>query len=181
MKKAIMVIDMLNDFIEDSGTLYIRGGQYLVAGIQYIIRTARSNNIPIIYINDAHDKDDIELCHWAKHCIKGTWGAEVISMLAPKENDIIIEKKELSAFSNPLTQLTLQKLGVYELYVVGVATDYCVKETVIDARNNGYKVNIIVDAIKGLTLRQEYKALIEMGNVKAKGIYIEDVENYLSE
>ena len=70
---AILVIDMLNDFI--NGKLRLDGVEDIVQNIQKLLSSARQRNIPIIYCNDAHDIKDRELKIWGEHAIKGTSGA----------------------------------------------------------------------------------------------------------
>ena len=73
---AILVIDMLNDFI--NGKLKLKGAEKIVPNIQKLLNFARLQNIPIIYCNDSHLPNDKELQIWGRHAMKGTRGAEVI-------------------------------------------------------------------------------------------------------
>ena len=78
-RKALLVIDMLRDFIELNGALTIgKPGQYIVAAVAHEIEKARSENVPVVYVCDRHRPDDPEFQVWPPHCIAGTSGAEVV-------------------------------------------------------------------------------------------------------
>ena len=103
---AILVIDMLNDFI--NGKLRLEGIEDIVQNIQKLLSSARQRDIPIIYCNDAHDLKDRELKIWGEHAIKGTKGAQVIKQLRPMSKDYVIAKNTYSAFFNTMLKELLQ-------------------------------------------------------------------------
>lgn len=149
---AILVIDMLNDFI--NGKLRLEGTEDIVQNIQKLLDVSRQRNIPIIFCNDAHDKQDRELKIWGEHAIKGTKGAQVIKELKPMSNDYIIAKNTYSAFFNTTLKELLQSFykgrGANCLIVTGIHTDICVKHTVYDAFLNGYNITVAEDGVKAL-------------------------------
>jgi nicotinamidase-related amidase len=151
---AILVIDMLNDFI--NGKLRLEGVEEIVQNIQKLLDVSRQLNIPIIFCNDAHDRQDRELKIWGEHAIKGTKGAQVIKELKPMSNDYIIAKNTYSAFFNTTLNELLQSfykgLGANCLIVTGIHTDICVKHTVYDAFLNGYNITVAEDGVKALPL-----------------------------
>jgi nicotinamidase-related amidase len=151
---AILVIDMLNDFI--NGKLRLEGVEEIVQNIQKLLDISRQLNIPIIFCNDAHDKQDRELKIWGEHAIKGTMGAQVIKELKPMSNDYIIAKNTYSAFFkttlNELLQSFYKGRGANCLIVTGIHTDICVKHTVYDAFLNGYNITVAEDGVKALPL-----------------------------
>ena len=95
----------------------------------------------------------------APHCVKNTRGAEFYPSLHVPKDAIIISKgtrKDVEAYSGfQGTELAerLKEAEVEELYVVGLATDYCVKNTVLDGISNGFKVNIVSDCVRGVNVR----------------------------
>ena len=95
---AILVIDMLNDFI--NGKLRLEGVEKIIPNIQNLLEFYRKHNIPIIYCNDSHLPEDRELKIWGKHAMKGSKGAQIIKELKPMPNDHIITKNTYSAFLN---------------------------------------------------------------------------------
>ena len=151
---AILVIDMLNDFI--NGKLRLEGVEDIVQNIQKLLDSAREHNIPVIYCNDAHEIKDREIKIWGEHAIKGTMGAQVIKELKPMSKDHIISKNTYSAFFNTKLKELLQSfykgLGANCLIVTGIHTDICVKHTVYDAFLNGYNITVAEDGVKALPL-----------------------------
>jgi nicotinamidase-related amidase len=149
---SILVIDMLNDFI--NGKLQLKGVDKIIPNIQRLLDFARQHNIPIIYCNDAHLPQDRELKIWGKHAMKGTRGAQVIKELKPMPKDHIITKNTYSAFFNTklkdLLQSFYQGEGANSLIITGIHTDICVKHTVYDAFLNGYNITIAEDGVKAL-------------------------------
>lgn len=150
MTKALLIVDMLNDFVEEKGKLPVPGAIGLIHNVQCIKHKAEENNILVVYANDAHAEDDPEFKVWPKHCVKGTYGAEVVEQLKPTADNLTIEKQDLSVFTNSETNDLFRSKGIDELYVVGVATEYCVRGAVLDAIKNGYKTSLITDAIAGV-------------------------------
>jgi nicotinamidase-related amidase len=171
---AILVIDMLNDFI--NGKLRLEGIEDIVQNIQKLLESARQRNIPIIYCNDAHDIKDRELKIWGEHAIKGTKGAQVIKELKPMSNDYVITKNTYSAFFNTKLKELLQSFykgqGANFLIVTGIHTDICVKHTVYDAFLNGYNITVAEDGVKALPLMDKpiLKYMKEKYDIKTRKI-----------
>jgi nicotinamidase-related amidase len=149
---AILVIDMLNDFI--NGKLRLEGVEKIIPNIQNLLDFARLHDIPLVYCNDSHLPNDRELKIWGKHAIKGTKGSQVIKELKPTSKDHIITKNTYSAFFNTKLKDLLQSLyqgeGADSLIITGIHTDICVKHTVYDAFINGYDVTVVEDGVKAL-------------------------------
>lgn len=175
MKKALLIVDMVNDFVDTGGALPVKGAQELISPIAALSALYRANEDLVIYTNDAHTFNDPEFKDWPTHSVKGTSGSKVTIRLDPHDGDIIIEKQKLSAFSNPKLNSILKKNKVNEITIVGVATDYCVLCTALSAASNDYKVNVVVDAIAGVDIKKgdQYRALLLMGNSGVKPIYTE--------
>jgi len=175
---------MLNDFVNEDGRLPVKGAKDLIENIKKIRKQAKLAGLPIIYANDAHDPDDEEFKKWPKHAVKGEKSAEVISDLAPESDDLVISKQDLSMFTVPTTCDTLKNKDIDELYLTGIATEYCVLaaamcvqdkfgKDVKGAIERGFKVNLVVDTITGIDLKpgDHAKALVEMGQAGVRPIY----------
>jgi nicotinamidase-related amidase len=186
--KALMIVDMLYDFVDQRGALPVKGAGELVENIRKLRVAARQKGIPVIYANDAHDPDDKEFETWPRHCVRGEKGSEVVPDIAPGTGDIVIEKKDLSVFTSQKTVTILNELGTKELYISGVATDYCVRAATVPTKDkygspvkgaieNGYKVIIIVDAIEGVDMHKgdQFRALMEMGKFGAEPAYTSEI------
>ncbi len=160
-KYAILVIDMLNDFIK--GSLKSERFRRIIPYIKELLRVAREEKIPIIYVNDAHlEKIDLEFKIWPPHAVKGTWGAEVIEELAPQKGDYIIEKRRYSGFYNTNLDDTLRELKVDTLILTGICTDICVQHTAADAFYRGYKIIIPMECVESLSEKDNKKGLETM-------------------
>ena len=145
MKQAVIVVDMLNDFI--TGALKCDRGVAIVPQTVKLVDGARKANIPVIFTNDAHiDNVDHELKHWGVHAMAGTTGATVIPELKVGDKDYVITKRRFSAFFHTDLELLLRELGVDTLIVVGLQTHICVQHTVADAYYLGYDVKVPKDA-----------------------------------
>ncbi len=152
-KEALLVIDMLNDFVLEGAPLEVPETRKVIPVIKNEIERARSEGRPVIYICDAHDKDDKEFTKfgWPPHAIKGTEGAKVVRELEPQDGDIIIEKTTYSGFYNTELENTLKRIGVDSLRLTGCVTHICVMFTASDAVLRDYKVLVIKDAVAGLS------------------------------
>lgn len=151
MTKALLIVDMVHDFVDENGALPVKGAIDLVDNINLLRDAAEKKGYAVIYANDAHDYDDKEFQTWPRHSVSGTYGAKIIEDLTPKyKNDIIIEKQDLSFLTNKYANQILKERGIRELYVTGVATEYCVKNGALDAIRLGYAVNLVTDAIAGV-------------------------------
>lgn len=96
MKEAVIVVDMLNDFVY--GKLACDRALEMIPNLKVLISEARKKNIPVIFANDSHLPDDPEMRVWGQHAMKGSKEAEVIAELEPTPDDYQIEKRNYSAF-----------------------------------------------------------------------------------
>ncbi len=161
--KALLVIDMLRDFIDTDGALTTgSAGADIVDFIEEKIQEFRAKDFPIIYICDNHKIDDKEFDMFPPHCIAGTEGSEIIERLEPEKGDIIITKRRYSAFFGTDLDLHLREKQIDEIYIVGVCTNICILYTAADARNLGYKVNIYEDGVASFDEEAHNFALKEL-------------------
>lgn len=161
--KALLVIDMLNDFIEEGGALETgQAGRDIVPFIKSKIDEYREKGYPIIYICDNHEVDDKEFQMFPAHCVKETKGSEIIKDLDAKENDKKIYKRRYSAFFGTDLDLYLREKDIKEISLVGVCTNICLLYTSADARNIDYNVNIYKDGVASFDMEAHNFALKEM-------------------
>ena len=165
--EALLVIDMLNDFVLEGAPLEVPGARKVIPAIRREIGRARASNIPVIYICDSHDDNDAEFERfgWPPHAVKGTEGAEVVDELKPAEGDIIIHKTTYSGFYNTALDAELKRLGAGKLRLTGCVTHICVMFTASDAVLRGYDVEIVADGVAGLAHEDHEAALRIMKNV----------------
>ncbi|MEA2016283.1 MAG: isochorismatase family cysteine hydrolase [Actinomycetota bacterium] len=164
-KKALLIIDMLNDFVSDGAPLKVPDIKKIINPIKREIEKARSEGSQVIYLCDNHQKDDKEFKLFPPHAVKGTEGARIIDDLKPEGNDIIVRKNTFSGFFNTNLDEILKKLSVERLIVTGDVINICVLYTVAGAVMRGYKVDVVKDAVIALN-KKDYKfALEQMKNV----------------
>ena len=163
--KALLVIDMLKDFIDKDGILTTGpAGEGIIDFIKERISEFRDKGYPIIHICDNHEKDDKEFDIFLPHCIVNTEGSEIIGQLEVKDGDKIIKKRRYSAFFGTDLDLYLREKGIGEIYLVGVCTNICVIYTAADARNLAYKVNIYKEGVASFDEEAHKFALKEAEN-----------------
>jgi nicotinamidase-related amidase len=166
-KEALLIIDMLNDFILEGAPLEVPETRKVIPFIKKEIENARAKGNPVIYVCDAHDKEDKEFSKfgWPPHAVQGTKGAEVIDEIKPQKDDLIIEKTTYSGFYNTTLDETLKKLGIDSVRLTGCVTHICVMFTASDAVLRDYKVTVVKDGVAGLSEEDHEAALRIMKNV----------------
>lgn len=153
-KTAILVVDMLNDFV--TGSLKCDRGLAIVPATAKLLDSARKNGVHVIFCNDAHLKGiDHELKLWGDHAIVGTEGAKVIPELNLCDTDYVVPKRRYSGFFRTDLDLLLTELGVDTVILTGLHTHMCVRHTAADAYCLGYNVVVASDATDSFT-QQDY-------------------------
>lgn len=176
--KALLLVDPLNDFADSKGSLYVKGGEEIIPVINKIINDydvkvliqdwhpsnhgsfASTNNEPLFSVIDLNG---IPQVMWTDHCVQNTWGSEPHKDLDPNWNYGIRKgmNPSLDSYSafyendqKTKTGLaeTLKELGVTDVYIVGLATDYCVKFTALDSVKDGFNTFVIKDAIRAVNI-----------------------------
>lgn len=149
-KPAILVVDMLNDFV--TGPLTCERGRAIVPAVAQLIDAAREAGVPVIFCNDAHIAGiDRELQIWGDHAIVGTKGAEVIPELNLCEKDYVVPKRRYSGFFQTDLDILLKELGVKTVVMTGLHAHMCVRHTSADAFCLGYDVVVAKDATDSFT------------------------------
>ena len=164
--KALIVVDMLNDFIDEKGALFCgRSARGIVPSIRQKIENYRSRKLTVIFLQDAHDENDAEFEKFPRHCITGTWGSEVIPELAPGPADIVVTKKRYSGFYGTDLDKILADCKVNEVEVVGVCTSICVMDTVGGLANRDYSISVAADGVADFDQEFHEFALKRMGQL----------------
>lgn len=166
-KEALLVIDMLNDFVLEGAPLEVPDTRKVIPAIQREIERAREEGNPVIYVCDWHDPDDKEFARfgWPPHAVRNTRGAEVVDGLKPGEGDIEIKKDTYSGFYGTELDEKLKGLGVTDLRLTGCVTHICVMFTASEAVLRGYGVSVVTDGVAGLAKEDHEAALRIMKNV----------------
>jgi len=183
---ALIVVDMQVDFLP-GGALEVPNSDTIIPIINEYVRFFESKNLPIFYSRDWHPEDHCSFKEnggtWPKHCVQNTKGAEFHPDLYISNKAFIIskgfekDKEAYSAFQNTDLNEKLKQFKVENVFVCGVATDYCVLHTVLDALKNGYKTFLLVDAIKGvdLNVNDSEEAIKKMVHAGAEIVVIDEL------
>lgn len=162
--KVLVIIDMLNDFIHPDGLLYFEEGKKIIPAIKDKLEEARKDGTLVIYLKDTHLDDDSEFRLFPRHCIAGSWGAQIISDLSPikpLKKFAIIPKRKFSGFFGTILDTYIahsDKVGI-----VGVCTSICVMDTVqgFSYRDFG-DITVYRDMTADITLAEHDYALKRM-------------------
>jgi nicotinamidase-related amidase len=166
-KEALLVIDMLNDFVLEGAPLEVPDTRKVIPAIKREIERARQEGNPVIYVCDWHDPDDkeFEKFGWPPHAVRDTKGAEIVEDIKPEDGDIAIKKNTYSSFYGTELDDTLKELGVESLRLTGCVTHICVMFAASDAVLRGYEVSVVTDGVAGLAKEDHDAALRIMKNV----------------
>ena len=180
---ALIVVDVQNDFADPAGGLAVGGGEGVIPAIDREIEMARANGAIVVATQDWHPPSTPHFAKdggiWPVHCVADTWGAALHPDLtlpddAPRVRKGANGEDGYSGFTmrDPLTGQTiateleglLRTAGVDTVVVTGLATDYCVKATAIDAARLGFRTSVLTDAIAAVDLEagDGERALAEM-------------------
>lgn len=186
-KDALVVVDMQRDFMS-GGALPVPEGDRIVPRLNQYIELFFKRGLPIFFTRDWHPPDHISFKEqggiWPPHCVQNTEGAMFHKdLFIPSDNRFIISKgtsKDFDAYSgfqNTVLDSLLKERGIRRLFIGGVATDYCVKNTVLGAINLGYQVFLLAEGIKGVDVNpgDSEKAIEDMLSAGAVAITIENL------
>lgn len=166
---ALLVVDLQHDFADPAGSLYVQGGEDVVPIANAEIAKARGGGATVLYTQDWHPEHTPHFSQdggpWPVHCVRETWGGEFHDDLVV-EGPIVRKGEDgtdgYSGFSvrdpdsgerkDTILHEALRAAGVKRLVIVGLATDYCVVETVLDARVLGYPVEVLSAGIRAVDL-----------------------------
>jgi nicotinamidase/pyrazinamidase len=162
---ALLIADMIYDFVDPDGQLYVPGIEVIVPEIAALITEARTAGSPVIYVNDSHDPDDEEFERWGPHAIAGSPGTDVVRELAPVKGDYVMDKKRYSAFYGTELDQLLKELGIKSLVITGTVTNICVMVSAIEALMRGYRVKVPLKAVHALNEADQQMALDQIERV----------------
>jgi nicotinamidase/pyrazinamidase len=178
MSKALVLVDLQNDFCDEKGSLFVPGSARVIASANEQIAYAVVMQIPIYATRDWHPADHQSFAvlppgQWPVHCVQDTPGAAFHPDVALPTATIIVnkgmdrERDGYSAFEGVTLEgetflSSLIAHGVDHLYLCGVATDYCVWNTALDALATGLRVTIHLDGVAGVNADESARKLAEL-------------------
>jgi nicotinamidase/pyrazinamidase len=170
--KALIVVDMLNDFINLKGALYCGPtATYIVPNVFGRVVEYRKAGLPTFFLADNHAEDDKEFERFPKHCVKGTPGADIIDVLkfGDSERDFFIPKTRYSGFYNTSLAGNMAEVGLRPqnsvIEVCGVCTSICCMMTVADLANRDFNVVVHRNCVADFDQEAHNFALKYMKNI----------------
>lgn len=161
---ALLISDIQNDFLP-GGSLAVSEGEQIIPVLNGYIDQFSHRQLPVFATRDWHPAKHCSFIQqggpWPEHCIAGSKGAGFSADLhLPASAYIIskgtdVEREGYSSFSNLTFKQQLDNAGIRRLFIGGLATDYCVLNTVRDALNYHYKVFLLIDAIRAVNVRRQ--------------------------
>ncbi len=176
---ALLVVDIQNDFLP-GGALGVQRGDEIIPVILAYIETFMARGLPIFATRDWHPADHCSFREqggiWPVHCVAGTKGAAPPPSFHLPPSVLMVSKATLrdkeaySAFEGTSLDADLKEAAVRRLFIGGLATDYCVVNTVKDALALGYQAYVLTDAIRAVNLKPDdgVKATEEMVRAGAR-------------
>lgn len=183
---ALIIVDVQNDFLP-GGALAVPDGGAVIPVLNAYIGAARKNGVPVFASRDWHPADHCSFKAqggiWPPHCVAGTAGAAFAPTLELPAKVEVVSKAQsrdrdaYSAFEGTGLAETLRGAGIQRLLIGGLATDYCVLNTVRDAIRSGFEVLLLADAIRAVDVKPHDgdEALAEMLRLGARGIALGDL------
>lgn len=178
---VLLVTDIQNDFLP-GGSLAVAGGDEVVPVLNRYIGEFVAHALPVYATRDWHPPQHCSFHAqggpWPVHCVAGTQGAEFRTTLTLPPDTTVISKATLpgqeaySSFQGTDLNGRLRAAGIRRLFIGGLATDYCVLNTVRDARHLGYEVFVLADAIRAVDVQpgDGLRAEAEMASLGARRI-----------
>jgi nicotinamidase/pyrazinamidase len=166
---ALVVVDVQNDFADPEGSLYVRGGEDVVDAVNEEVRAAAAAGAFVVYTQDWHPESTPHFEKdggiWPVHCVHDTWGAafhpdlQVAGPVVRKGveggdgySGFSVRDPESGEESPTRLESLLRDAAVERLVVAGLALDYCVKDTVLDARRLGFDTAVLTAATRPVDL-----------------------------
>jgi nicotinamidase/pyrazinamidase len=190
-RSALVVVDVQNDFADPAGSLAVRDASAVVPTVNEAVAAAADAGALVVYTQDWHPPHTPHFAAdggiWPAHCVAGTWGAELHEQLdvrGPRIRKGSNGEDGYSGFTmrDPVSGETtptelealLRNRGVTTVVVCGLATDYCVRATALDAVRLGFSTTVLQDAIRPVELQRGdgERAIAEMADA---GVVIESL------
>jgi len=185
-RDALIVVDVQNDFCS-GGALPVPNGEAVASVVNEYIDRFVSAGAVVCATRDWHPRNhssfEAEGGVWPKHCVQGTEGAEILGAVHLPESALIVDKgterevEGYSGFEGTTLERELRKRRVERVFVCGLATDYCVKHTVLDALKGGFDAVLLLDASRGIDLKEGdvESAVLEMSGAGAALAMVDDI------
>ena len=170
-KTALLVVDVQNDFADPQGSLYVKEGEQVVPVINREIAKAQAAGALVVYTQDWHPEVTPHFHKyggiWPVHCVRISWGAAFAPQLrvegeilrkgtGPEDGYSGFSVADLETGSQKPTRLEelLRRHEIERVVIIGLATDYCVKETALDAVRAGFTTTVLEEGVRAVNLKE---------------------------
>jgi len=191
INSALVIVDVQNDFCP-GGALEVYNADEIILVINRYMELFRGKGLPIIASRDWHPRETKHFEKyggiWPEHCVQRSFGAMFRAGLLLPPDTLVFSKgmdperddySALQARNDTGTSMTdfLKKVGIRELYICGLATDYCVRQTALEGLHLGFSITVLVDAVRGVELNpgDSKRALDELEAAGAVLMVVEDL------
>jgi nicotinamidase-related amidase len=158
MKDALLVVDAINEFEHEDADRLLASFRERAGSLRDALERARADGIPVIYVNDDYGRHDGDAPGLVRRALESR-GSDVIAAIAPREGEPFLLKMRYSAFDHTMLGPLLEDLAVERVLLTGGATEACIVQTGIDARELGLKVTIVSSACATIDENVEQVAL----------------------
>jgi nicotinamidase-related amidase len=159
VRDALLVIDVITDFRHPDGDALLASFRERQPALKDAMDDARARGIPVVYVNDNHGSWDWDVARWIGRTLEASPAHALHEAVAPRPGDSFIRKPRYSAFDHTPLELILAELETERVLLVGAATEMCIVQTAIDAREVGLKVTILASACATVDPENEEMAL----------------------
>jgi nicotinamidase-related amidase len=158
MKDALLPIDLFQRFDHEDGDALLASLRERMPAMRAAIDTARAAGVPVVYCNDRGGRWDSDAPGLVRDALEGP-GGDALGEVAPRPGDPFVLKSRYSVFDHTALVLLLRELEVERLVLIGAATEMCVVQSAIDAKEEGFKVSILADACARIDAEMERLSL----------------------
>jgi nicotinamidase-related amidase len=159
VKDALLLVDVVNDFRHEDADKLLASFRERHDAIVAALERARARDIPVVYANDNFGEWHGDASRLVQEAVERGRAGDLVAAIAPRDGDRFVVKPRYSAFDHTPLVLVLRELDVERILLAGAATEMCVVQTSIDAREEGFKVTILADACATTDERMEELAL----------------------
>lgn len=149
-RTALVVVDMQNDFVKEGGSLVVPDAAGTIPAIRGLLDGARRSGAKVVFTQDTHAEGDPEWDIWPEHVREGSWGWEIVDELAPRGDELVIQKVRYDAFYGTHLDHFLRLWNTKTVLVCGTVANICVHYTAASAALRWYDVVIPRDATSAL-------------------------------
>ncbi|CAI48676.1 isochorismatase family protein [Natronomonas pharaonis DSM 2160] len=151
---AVVVVDMQNGFCHPDGSLYAPGSEAAITPCADLVADAREAGASVVFTRDVHPPEQFEDTHyydefdrWGEHVLEGSWDAELVAELSPRDDELVVVKHTYDAFHQTQLDGWLESHGINDLLICGTLANVCVLHTAGSAGLRDYRPILVEDAV----------------------------------